>query len=368
MASIHRNHHGIYILDATVRGRRARRSVGRDRREAERICAETNRQIARDALGLPTTDAPARQSLEDFLRDRKGRNGAKWVSYQRQILEDFLAFSRVSRLGQIAPITISRWQTARLERISLKAGLRGLKILRTWMRWCKRFGLVSEDPTDRVERLPKPPKSDITYLTHEEAGKLLGQCMAPIPFHGPGRKGSRSHPRKTPLYQMASVGIYAGLRASEIMQLRWRDVDLGTNGKGTVNVRVSEHFVPKDREGRQVPLHPALREVLKRYRNGAKPEDLLFQTSTGKAFHRRFAVRQLQGAAARANIDGGCNFNRLRHTFATWMVQANVSIFDVSKLLGHSSVVLTQRYYAAFVPGRLHAQIERLPTIRPDPS
>jgi site-specific recombinase XerD len=53
------------------------------------------------------------------------------------------------------------------------------------------------------------------------------------------------------------------------------------------------------------------------------------------------------------------HFHSLRHTFATWLVQSGVGIYEVQKLMGHSSISVTQ-VYAHLAPSELHGAVNRI--------
>jgi hypothetical protein len=55
-----------------------------------------------------------------------------------------------------------------------------------------------------------------------------------------------------------------------------------------------------------------------------------------------------------------CRARHKRHTYASWMVQKGVSIYHVSKLLGHSTVTTTQRHYASLETSDLHDVVNRV--------
>ena len=57
-------------------------------------------------------------------------------------------------------------------------------------------------------------------------------------------------------------------------------------------------------------------------------------------------------ASVRAAGLPGVSFHTLRHTGASWMVQAGVPLYEVQRVLGHSTPIMTQRY-AALAPGNL---------------
>lgn len=96
------------------------------------------------------------------------------------------------------------------------------------------------------------------------------------------------------------------------------------------------------------------RFMLKRYGNGKKPEESVFgQISHGNLSHG------FRRACQKAGVKD-FRFHDLRHTFASHLVMSGVNIFQVSKWLGHSSVTITEKYYAHFAPDCKREEIEKL--------
>jgi integrase len=59
-------------------------------------------------------------------------------------------------------------------------------------------------------------------------------------------------------------------------------------------------------------------------------------------------------------LDRRLNFHSLRTSFASWLALDGVSIYQISKLLGHSDVKITQEYYAHLEPAELHDVVDRI--------
>ena len=60
-----------------------------------------------------------------------------------------------------------------------------------------------------------------------------------------------------------------------------------------------------------------------------------------------------------AQLNHKLHFHSLRHTFASWLVQDGVSLYEVQKLLGHSNIAVTQ-VYSHLQPETLHSTVNRI--------
>ena len=126
-----------------------------------------------------------------------------------------------------------------------------------------------------------------------------------------------------------------GLRASEITALTWgcvRDGSLVFTGKG--------------RKRRTVPLNKTCKELLFRLRTQNKPisKDPILLSKSGGAVRREALYKQFAGLAKKADIEKW-GPHALRHYFASRLFMAGVNIGVVSKILGHSSISVTEKIY-----------------------
>ena len=176
--------------------------------------------------------------------------------------------------------------------------------------------------------------------------------------------------------------LYAtGCRASEVVGLRPRDLDLD---------RGMARCVGKGDKERVVPLGSRAREALVAYLKEDRPifaarrpgAEAVFLGKTGRPLTRVGLWRLVKGAAARAGLPEGANVgpHTLRHSFATHLLAGGADLRVVQELLGHASIATTQIYtrveltrlrqvHASFHPrgGPIHAGlIPGGPTARPE--
>jgi site-specific recombinase XerD len=200
------------------------------------------------------------------------------------------------------------------------------------------MGWLQSDPTARIKALAvakTPPKS----LAPAERTRLLRAVE------------QRDRPRDTAIvYTM----LFAGLRVSEVANLRLGDVRLEGRG-GTLFVHLG-----KGGKDRELPINRDLHVALAAYLavRPRKRDDHLFLSQRSKGLTRSGLQLLVHTLGEESGI-AGLHCHQLRHTFATDLLRRGVDIVIVSQLLGHSSVATTQMYCRA-TEDDLRAAVERL--------
>jgi len=131
----------------------------------------------------------------------------------------------------------------------------------------------------------------------------------------------------------------AGLRVSEVVGLRQRDVD---------SVRM-QLFIEraKGKKDRVVGLSRLLLDVLREYirQSNPRPKEYLFEGERpGEPYSIRSAQMIFQQAKERAGIRKEVSFHSLRHSFATHLLEKGIDIRYIKELLGHFNIKTTERY------------------------
>lgn len=140
-------------------------------------------------------------------------------------------------------------------------------------------------------------------------------------------------------YRAILMTIYAaGLRASEVVHLKVRDID-----SARMQIRVRQG---KGRKDRYVMLSPALLTILREYWRLTRPVggDWLFPGSTPDRAISTGSVRQVCRKAAKSCLKKRVSLHTLRHSFATHLLEGGADIRLVQVLLGHRSLNTTARY------------------------
>ena len=133
------------------------------------------------------------------------------------------------------------------------------------------------------------------------------------------------------------LGYSAGLRRSEIANLRPADINLQNN---MVFIRDA-----KGKKDRYSVLPTGLKDLLKRYLEKERPKKYLFEGSKpGKQYSYTSMSNILERAARSAGIQRRVHLHMLRHSFATHLLEDGHDIRYVQEFLGHGDIKTTQRY------------------------
>ncbi len=213
------------------------------------------------------------------------------------------------------------WESANKIRVLLS------KVLSTAVE----YGYLNENPAQGIKMPERTQKRPPKPLTREEARRLL------VALEEPSRT-------------IALVGLYTGLRISEILGLRWKRVDLFG---GSIRVEEASYRgilgQPKTKASRrEVPLPFTVVQALTEHRSrsqGTSPDGLVFATANGTPLSdNNLRNRQLHPACHRAGI-WRIGWHTLRHTHQSLLHALGMPLKVSQAQLGHSKLSTTLEIY-----------------------
>jgi integrase len=182
------------------------------------------------------------------------------------------------------------------------------------------WNFIAQNPFKRVKK-PKAPDVPPLFFSKDEFIKLteiIGSAEWII---------------------FVTTAVMTGLRLSELVNLKWEHIDLTGRMIHVVN---SSEFTTKSYKNRTVPLNDTLVHILTERKEQAA-SDLVFHRQ-GRKLEPNYVSKQFKKFVLAAGLNRRLHFHSLRHTCASWLVQAGVTIYEVQALLGHSSVSVTAKY------------------------
>jgi integrase len=189
---------------------------------------------------------------------------------------------------------------------------------------------IDRNPADQVE-VEHLDDTRKRYLSEEELPRLMVALDERM-----YRKGTKDI-NKTNLRMrlLVLIAVGTGMRRGEIFRLEWRDI-LYNEGLIVVRAKLKKGMI------RHVPLTPELAEEIRRY-PAVLGEDRILPPEPGATSGRQRADKSFHELLERADIRD-FRFHDLRHTYAAWYMMSGGDLYELSKLLGHSNIKMTERY------------------------
>jgi integrase len=334
----------------TAEGPKRRALYGKTRKEvADKLAkalSERSSGLVFDAGTLTLSEYLDRwliNSVRDTVRQRT------WERYEQ--------IARVHikpALGRVRMTALTAAHVRSLYRAKLDVGLasRTVQYIHTTLHKALKDavadGLIPRNVTDGI-KAPRPKKKEINPLSPDQTRAFLRAV---------------SGDRFEALYVLA---VHTGLRAGELLGLKWEDVDLEG---GTLQVRrtLSEtrtgHVfeAPKNGKGRNIRLTPGAVDALKqhkatqnaeRLKAGPTWEDngLIFPSQRGTTMNEKnLTARSFKPILKRTGLPD-IRLHDLRHTCATLLLSRGVHPKFVQELLGHATIAITLDTYSHVLPG-----------------
>lgn len=274
------------------------------------------------------------ERYEDYLRFERGLSRTTASAYATDLAQ-FVAY--LEKNGFDSPGRVDAHDLREFIYLLKESGRapssirRKISALRSYFGFLQAEGNIESDPSELLEG-PKARRQLPTFLTRGEIEVLLA------PPDGDDALALRD-------WTMLEFMYATGVRISELVKLRVRDLDLDeglvlVKGKGS-----KERIVPFGRVAREALLlylndiRPSLSET-----GGGKAAGTLFLGRRGRPLTRKGAWDIVRRQVTAAGIQKHVTPHTLRHTFATHLLEGGADIAAVQEMLGHADISTTQIY------------------------
>jgi integrase len=316
------------------RARKVYRALHRDRRTAEVMLHEIERNLALKGVGLGQV-VPFRRLRDDYLKHLAANGCAPtYLARVRIVLAHVDRLYPGLKLPALTAPLLDDYKLKRLaDQIDAATINRELGVVKAAVRSGRRW---------------QYQVADLGEVANVRGAKKVRRGFTAEAIAGALEKAS-------PLLAVVfRLGLYAGLRRMEILALRWTNVDWAQNA-----LVLGDGWRTKNGRPRAVPLHPQLRAALLAWRGalaapGPLPEHVVPWAATPQALTGRlvYFLRRKCGVPAGA-------VHTLRHTFITELKRQDTDTGKTMRLVGHATEKVTQGYTHLEVAD-LRADVERL--------
>jgi len=331
----------------------------RTEREAEAKLTQLLRELDTGAYVEPTRETVG-EFLSRWLRDYAKTNVSPrtYEGYEHIIVRHLVPALGGIQLAKLTPARLQRYYSDKLEsgRLNGKGGLSPRTVrhhhvtLHDALQSAVKWGLLGRNPADAVDA-PKFERSEMNTLDDEGVRNFLAAASG------------------TPWYPMVYLALFTGLRRSEVLALRWGDVDLDLSrvyvNRAVHRLRTGEiifRTTKSAKSRRVVALPPSAALMLREHRESGQRRRELVDGSTVDDQQLVFAridgspippdsFSQAWRRLARRNGFHGVRLHDARHTHATLLLKQDVHPKIVQERLGHSTIATTLDIYSHVVPG-----------------
>ena len=387
---LYEKHDSYYGRWRTLDGRLLNRKVGLirvpggreglTRVQAERAFRKMQDQEERTPRPVRGADTPTVDDAADSLRRKLELEGAR-KSY-RENCESMQRVHVSPTVGSLCVTEVSRAHVEALGATMLKKDLapktvrNTLSFLHSVFEHAVDEGWCKDNPVRRAARPGRRRSGDVDpdlqFLTVSELDAVLRAIPDEVVFREPkptrkGRSGSSPPPPPDVLGPVLRVVVLAaamtGLRQSELLGLRWRDVDWAAQ-----RIRVRNTFVRGEHSTdgksdlstrRSVPMADRLAGELDRWSQRTEYRgdgELVFaHPQTGSPLDRSKVTKRFKAACRVAGVRE-VKFHDLRHTFATRLAASGQPLRTIQEFLGHADSKTTQ-IYAHYAPSEREVQM-----------
>jgi integrase len=327
------------------------------KKDAEKKLSEVLHQLDNGVFmkpGKTTLEEYLKKWLTDYAFSNLSPNTG--ANYQYIIQRHIVPSLGKITLTQLKPEHIQKYYSEKLTNgrfdgkgLSPRSVRHHHMCLHTALQNAMKMGLLIRNPVDAVDP-PHCQRAEMNTINEIEIATLLESA------------------KTTPYYSLFFMAIFTGMRRSELLALRWCDIDLPLC---TASVSRSLHVLKGGRvifrptktlkSRRSVSLSPSTAIMLKDHKekqnvlrilsgNPLKEDDFVFSQIDGKPFLPNTVSHNWEKLVHKTGLNG-VRFHDLRHSHASLMLKQGIHPKIVQERLGHSSIQVTLDTYSHVAPG-----------------
>jgi len=272
----------------------------------------------------------------NYIRYEKRYSVNTYIAYQKDLEQFFSFLDENFKEVQINPENISHqmirlWLSNLIESgVETRSANRKLSALKTFFKFLLKEKLIKQNPMQKIIS-PKMSKKITPYIEEENLLEMLEAEEAAEGYY------------KTRNYLILEILYETGIRLSELIQLKYEDIDFHN-----LTIKV----LGKRNKERIIPITILLKEKIIKYIELKENENIttketsnyLFLTKKGKKIYPKFVYRIVLYYLSKITTNKKKSPHVLRHTFATHMLNNGADLNAIKEILGHSNLSATQVY------------------------
>jgi len=297
---------------------------------------------------------PLHKATDQFIKQRSQANATTKENYRKHL--DML----MKKLGKTMPVT--KIYESDIREFCFRSDLAPatqasyLRHLKVFFSWLYKRDILKEDITSKIKAPRIPQKITQKTISRKQLNKVFKAFDKFYRIQEKEGAVTKPHQKRLWFKPMINTIYYCGLRAKEAVNLKWTDVDLIGNPNdskdyGRIYISNRDHNTTKSGKERVIPIRKPLKPWLEQwYKDQGKPSDgYVFPSATGLNRYQGMDPGALSKSFKKfvkkaSKVPNTVTLHGLRHSCATDLLRKGVPIHIVQKIMGHSSVHVTQIY------------------------
>jgi len=301
------------------------KALSPDRQTAFEYKAEFDRKFFRKELGLRDTQKTWASFVEEYLTYSKTNKAPGTYGLDRTALAHFTDIVKPALIRDITPQQLEKFKQERLKPIkqshnkinsptTVNIDFRSIKsALSKAVQW----GYLEKNPAKYVKTI-KVPTEKPRFLSNAEINKLLASADMLT-------------------QKIIKTLVCTGLRISELINLRWIDVDMK---RKEIIIQPHDNFRPKSSQFRRIDIPDKFFSVLCSSKNKT---GYVFTDDNSEKLKIRSLEQKFRRLIKKSGVEQ-CTPHDLRHTYASHLAEKGVDLLAIKELLGHSNITTTMIY------------------------
>jgi len=304
-----------WFIDYYARGRRKREKIGSSKALAENVLRKRKLALAENKfLDIKKHEKIKFEDFANTFIELHSKPNKKPSSVRRDLfsIKKLSTFFAGKYIHDITTLSVEKYKSLRTQEAAPATLNRELACLKCMFNKGIKWGKIDHNPVRDVNLL-KENNQILRYLEKDQIPRLIDNCPDYIK-------------------PIVTLAVFTGMRKSEVLNLKWADVDLE---RGLIHLHDT-----KNGESRKVFLNNRVTSVLRDLKR--RPDSpYVFCNEEGKPYNN---IKKSFVAALKKIGIINFRFHDLRHTFASQLVMSGIDLNTVRELMGHKSLEMTLRY------------------------
>lgn len=283
---------------------------------AERIRAERQIEYQDNKILKKSSETIEELLKYEASKRKKASTKKSWVSAGSYIIDYFGKTKTVSSLTvrECQKFVEHMWAIVNKGELNQGTASNYVHLFRSALNGAFTEEIIQKRLTAHFGRIP-PPEPNATYLTKEEADRLV--MLDPDPYFE--------------YHRAVVIALMTGVRRGDLTRIQWKHII------DTEKMSILDFTMQKTGHRLRVPISSRVRKIMGERED---PDERVVKIPYQSLDYA------LDVLAERAGISQKVHFHMLRHTFAVLQLAHGADIYTVSKMLGHRTILTTEKFYA----------------------